>query len=194
MNDMNIKKNYLSLCLFIIVGVTLVTPLAAQQYSIKDKWNIKIGYSGYPCLGQSMGDENAISPTIHANINYGILNFLEVGGYLGYTSIITTSAPTGGNFVGTGKANVLFYGIKSNVHLLPFFLKSEKFRFDLYVSGKCGGFYRSTSENESPVRGHTIDYGIFAGAAFYPGEHWGIFGEYGIGNYSNYLVGLSFKF
>ena len=173
--------------------LAVATSSNAQAYSIKNRLNVKVGYAGYPYLGQNIDNANAFSPVFNLDANYGVLNFLEVGGYLGYSLIKTTSGSSEG-YVNTGKANVLFYGIRSSIQLLPFFLKSEKFRFDLYLSGKCGGFYRLTDANEYPARGNTLDYGLYGGAIFYPGEHWGLFGEYGLGNYVNHQYGLSFKF
>jgi len=191
---MDLKKKILNLCLSVVALVTLSAPATAQHYSIKDRWIIKIGYSSYPDLGQSLGNEKSVSPTFHIESNYGLLDFLEIGGYMGYSSIKTTSSIMSGGFNKLNNTNVIFYGVKPNLHFLPFLIKSEKFRFDLYVSGKFGGFYRFSGEDEFPTRGHTFDYGIYLGGAFYFGEHWGLFGEYGIGNYASHLFGLGFKF
>lgn len=187
------KKNALGLCLIIVFALSLSVPVKAQQYSIKDRWNVKLGYSGYPCLGINFDYEKEITPTFQAEVNYGILNFLEAGVYTGYCSIKINSDITD-MYSNTLKANTLFYGVNANIHLLPFLLKKERFRIDFYVSGKYGGFFRFAETDSSPKRGNTLDYGLYAGTAFYPGEHWGLYGEYGLGNYTNYRFGLSFKF
>ncbi|MFA9392191.1 MAG: hypothetical protein ACERKD_20435 [Prolixibacteraceae bacterium] len=92
------------------------------------------------------------------------------------------------------KANALFCGVNANLHLLPFLVQQKNFRFDVYATGKLGGFYLFTEEGMFPEKGHEWDYGLYAGAAFYFGRHWGCFGEYGIGKYTNSRFGLSIKF
>jgi hypothetical protein len=126
--------------------------------------------------------------------NYGILDFLEVGAYTGYSSITTVMSESDSTARYVSGISIIFYGISTNIHLMPFLVKSEKFRIDLYVSSKLGGFYRCSSEDMYPKRGHVFDYGVYAGTAFYLGKHWGFFGEYGLGNYTSHRVGLSFKF
>lgn len=137
------------------------------------------------------------SPVFQCEVNYGVLNFLEVGLYGGNGRIKTeeiTSIENDFSYSGIGRANALFYGLNANIHLLPFIIKAEKFRFDIYLSGKMGGLYYLTEQNIYPAPGHVFDYGIYVGSAFYLGQHWGIFGEYGLGNHAKYRVGLSFKF
>jgi hypothetical protein len=165
----------------------------AQSYSIKDRMNWKVAYSSYPILGIHFSGRT-FTPTFQTEVNYGVLNFLEVGAYTGYCSIKTSPKTSDPGFISSIDANTFFYGLNANVHLLPFLLKTEKFRIDLYASGKCGGFYRASAENMWPERGHTLDYGLYAGTAFYLGEHFGLFGEYGLGNTTNHRFGLSFKF
>ena len=191
---MNISKRILRLSLCLIIAFSFSISVKAQQFSIKDRWNVKLAYSSYPNLGKDFGDKDDISPVFFIEGNYGVLNFLEIGGYTGYCSIKTVSNSISENFTSIENANTLFYGLNANVHLLPFLIKREKFRLDVYASIKCGGFYRSSSENMYPERGHTLDLGAYAGGAFYLGEHWGIFGEYGFGNKTNLRYGLSFKF
>ncbi|MCF8357638.1 MAG: hypothetical protein K9H26_02695 [Prolixibacteraceae bacterium] len=188
MNKNVSKKNPL----FVIVLISFTTSISAQNYSIKDRWNMNLGYSGYSQLGA--GDIKEIIPTFQAGVNYGILKFIEIGLYTGYGSINTISEKIPDGYFSYTRANTVFYGINSNFHLLPFIIKSEKFRFDVYLSGKLGGFYRFSDENMLPARGHNWDYGVYVCLAFYPGKHWGFFGEYGLGNNTSHRVGLSFKF
>jgi hypothetical protein len=154
---MNYKKNALSLCFSVVSMFIVLSPVAAQQYSIKDRWNVKFGYSTYPDLGQSFGNAKSMSPSFIIESNYGLLDFLEIGGYMGYSSIETSSSIMNSGFFNVNHRNVIFYGLKPNFHFLPFLIRSEKFRFDLYLSGKFGGFYRFSEEKEYPPRGHTYD-------------------------------------
>ena len=180
----------------VIITLAIFTTLPSNaQYSINGRWNIKAHYSAYNNIGLSYNESS--SPVFQCEVNYGVLNFLEVGLYGGNGRIKTEeifSIENDFSYSGGGRANALFYGLNANIHLLPFIIKAEKFRFDIYLSGKMGGLYYLTKENIYPAPGHVFDYGFYAGSAFYLGQHWGIFGEYGFGNHVKYRVGLSFKF
>ncbi|HPR33614.1 MAG TPA: hypothetical protein PLK12_16050 [Prolixibacteraceae bacterium] len=192
----------LTISILIVSTVLMGKTTHAQQYSIKDRWNIKTDYGFYPDLGYNFGFSNDFTPVVQVEANYGVLDFMEVGVYSGFTQV------TAGVFIyddpdsisawGFGSdAPIIFYGVTTNIHLFPFILKSEKFRIDFYVSGKLGGFYifsEETGDFTEPERGNRFDYGVYGGLSFYIGEHWGIYGEYGYGNYCNSRVGLTFKF
>jgi hypothetical protein len=195
-------KKLLTISLLIISTVLITETVHAQQYSIKDRWNIKTNYGFYPNLGIFNPYENIYSHVFQLEANYGFLNFLEVGLYSGYTqvdaAIFTIIDENSAEAKNTAhNAPVFFYGLTTNIHLLPFILKREKFRVDFYLSGKLGGFYINSKlggDFTVPERGNSFDYGVYGGLAFYIGEHWGIYGEYGVGNYCNSRVGLTFKF
>lgn len=194
---------------FIIITVIIFTfflsekKVFCQNDVAPDKWNCKIGYSQYSFLGtkKAIQENTTYTPVLKAQFNYAFLKYLDAGFYTGYTSIksetepviISETPPIGyeGYIV---NSDVLFYGINANFHIIPLIFNKKTYPFDIYISGKYGGFYMFTEKNGYPERGHTPDYGIYAGAAFYLGKHFGIFGEYGFGNYSDYQFGLSFKF
>jgi hypothetical protein len=172
----------------------------AQKYSIKDRWNIKANYKSYPTLGYSEIRE-AYTPTYNLEANYGILRFLETGIYTGFAQtksrIINEILEDDWLDVTHKKAPVMFYGITTNIHLFPFFIKKENFWIDIYLSGKLGGFFIFSEESgihTSPERKNTFEYGYFGGLSLYLGKHWGIYGEYGKSNFIKSRMGLSFKF
>lgn len=194
-NKATLKKNILVFCLMLAATILGAAPLRAQQYSIKDRWTVKLDYSKYQPLGFTWQNSD-FTPSFQTELNYGIYNYIELGSYFGFGTLKTTGqietiGDSSTSYSFTKKANALFYGVNTNVHLLPFLIKSEKFRFDLYASGKLGGFYRFSEEGMYPGRGHVLDCGIYLGAAFYLGRYVGVFGEYGIGNYTNHRWGLS---
>lgn len=174
---------------------------AQEKYSIKDRWNIKTNYCFYPNLGMKAPWESDRTNVFQAEANYGVLNFMEVGLYSGYAQVNSHSMyPINDKeafFSEKSNTPVLLYGVNTNVHLFPFFVKSEKFRIDFYLSGKLGGYYIYSNKDADytiPERGYNIDYGIYSGLSIYLGEHWGVNGEYGLGKYCNSRVGLTFKF
>ncbi|MDA3930505.1 MAG: hypothetical protein PF541_16270 [Prolixibacteraceae bacterium] len=190
----NLKRSILALTLIITFLIKSSDTVKAQQYTIKDRFNVKLAYSKYPQLGFTWHGSDEITPSFQTELNYGLLNYMEIGPYVGYGTFKANDISSTGNYGAILKSNALFYGMNTNVHFFPFLVKSENFRFDLYLSGKLGGFYRLTEEGMFPERGHEWDYGVYAGAAFYFSRHWGIYGEYGYGNYTNARFGLSFKF
>jgi hypothetical protein len=188
-------------CMLVLVIIAIASIGYAQQYSIKERWNVKTGYGFYPNLGTITFFQGNISHVIPIEINYGLFKFMEIGLYSGYTNIYTVSylKIDEDNIDGkTAKADVLFYGINANFHVLPFIVKKENFWLDLYLSGKFGGLYTFTEEwghHSIPARGNRMDYGIYGGLAIYLGKHVGFFGEYGLlSNYSKGRAGISLKF
>jgi hypothetical protein len=203
---MRIKFRIKIVVLFVIIGVFSVTDLLAQYSYINKRWNIKLGYARY-YAGNHVGrhfyifdDGNTGNYRIEAN--YGTLNFIESGAYFGYSKftylreIVPDSFNTGGYSVEDN--NTFFYGIGINLHILPFLIKADDFRFDLYLTAKLGGFY-FTKPTDYSIYGHPIELLFGGGLSFYPGKHIGLFMEYCYGKYpygdkTNLRYGLTFKF
>jgi len=146
-----------------------------QNFYIKDRINIKVGVSIYPPL---LHNEKPVN--IRIEMNYGFSRFLEAGAYLGYSKFY--AYPFNG---GNGYAPTPFYGVNSNLHILPLFVKQEDFRFDFYLTGKLGGNYYFTPDKKwRPARGHRTEYGIGLGLSFYLFKNLGLFTEYSLGRFS----------
>jgi hypothetical protein len=167
-----------------------------ENYSIKDRWNIRLGYSQYP-----KEYLNRVPKNFRAEINYGLFNFLEIGAYLGYSQHKTIEYSTNSNtdsvsyFITVIKdAAAPSYGVSTSLHVLPFILKRNDFWIDLYLTGKYGGYCILSKEGYYPKRKNNPDYGIYGGLAIYPFKHLGLFTEYGFGNKTDLRFGLSVKF
>lgn len=174
-----------------------------QNEVTPDKWNCKIGYSQYGFLGTlaAIQDNKTFTPVFKAQFNYIFLKYLDAGLYSGYTVIksetepvIISETPPIAYECSIVNSNVLFYGLNANFHIIPLLFSNKTYPFDIYVSGKYGGFYKYTEKNGYPERGHTPDYGIFIGASINLGKHFGLFGEYGYGNNTNFYCGVNIKF
>jgi hypothetical protein len=183
-----------NLLIFLAFTFLLIQPEVFSQSSyIKDRWNFQVGY-----IPDSRKEVSPKANQFRASVNYGILNYLEVGGYLGISDFIQFSLPPA---TGMRDSHAPVYGINANAHLLPFLVKKDDFRFDLYLTTKFGGFYCSGSETES-FQGAFWQYFIGGGLAFYPMKHIGVFAEYGYENRAIYnglshnilQVGISLKF
>ena len=182
------KINILKIGLTLLLSVFLLLPALASSSYIKNRWSIKAGYSkSFPATIQQI---SSYWPLVKTEVNYGINNFIEIGGGLGYSpSIVINDKKSSQTY--SQRSNIFIYGLNVNFHLLPLVVKSKDFRIDLYSSGKIGGYFTNL-KSKSNYTG--VDYGIYAGAAFYFSKHLGIFGEYGFGNKTNLRYGLSFKF
>jgi len=135
--------------LIFFVSLFLFLPFSrAQNYSIKNRWNTKLSLSfnrtNEPNNGYFMEIDGVPLHPIQARLNaraecnYGVLNWLELGSYLGYIRykhafldftkpMITRFAPT--------------FGINANVHLLPFWVKNKNSGWELYLTAEYGGTY-----------------------------------------------------
>lgn len=172
-------------------------PSGVRNDYLKGRWNIKAGYADYPGwpferLGSrmSMGD-------IKVEANYGLLNFLEIGGYLGVGKIYIWNGKNPPEMV-FRKINLPEFGLSVNLQLLPLIIKSADFRFDLYLLGRYGGAWNSAPEGFAPAGGLKFQYQHGAGLAFYLSKHVGIFSEYSFEamdiKHSNLRYGLIVKF
>jgi hypothetical protein len=169
------KKKAIILLTACICSISAFT----QDSYFKDRWNFKLGGSTGPLYNRNVNK----TPQIRAEANYGILNYLEVGGYLGISnywkySDVHLDTISGQYQFSSGNAFVPFYGVNANFHLFPFLIKKDDFRFDLYLAGKAGGYYLFGSKNDW-YHGAEWQFFLGGGLAFYPWKHFGIYTEYG---------------
>jgi hypothetical protein len=155
---------------------------SSQNTYIKNRWNIKLAYQNEQTPLSSGINNDINAKGFNLAVNYGAFNNFEFGVNFGYSANLDYDF------------NTINYSINSNYHILPYFIKTEDFRLDAYLTGDLGGI----SAEFSNYKTRQMTYGIGAGAAFYPLKHIGIFGEYRFGKYyvsnSKYNVGLSIKF
>lgn len=157
--------------------------LASKVSGIKDRWNIKAGYS--LSLGPSAKYDPYKIKKYNLEVNYGFLENVEGGIYGGYSAIHLFEQISPAGTRGYTRSG-FFYGINCNYHLLPYVIKKNDLRFDLYVTGKLGGVtIVSTKSYEEHCLG--------GGAAVYLFEHLGFFGEYTYGKFYNKPPGNIFN-
>jgi hypothetical protein len=147
--------------------------LPSKVSGIKDRWNIKAGYSFQ--AGPSVKYDPYKVRKYNLELNYGFLENVEAGIYGGYSAIqlFEQISPHGTRGY---RRDGFFYGVNCNYHLLPNVIKKDDLRFDMYVTGKLGGVtIKSTKSYEEHCLG--------GGAAIYLFEHLGFFGEYTLGKF-----------
>lgn len=168
-----------------------------QESYIKNRWNYKAGYSRYR-TNTSINNKAITVGNYRIEANYGILDLIETGVYLGYSKFETLKIDWSDSTIYNKNCPALFYGVNCNIHLLPLLVKENDFRFDLYLTGKLGGLYISSPKGYYP-QGHDAEYGLGGGVSFYIWKHLGVYAEYSYGkyffkDYSKFRYGLTMKF
>jgi len=169
----------------------------AQDSYIKNRWNIKVGYASYPGhLVSSHGIKHTFA-NYRIETNYGLFNFLEVGGHIGYSQY-SALLPIVGQGLIYKNMNVPYFGLNVNFHPLGFLINKRDFRLDFYLFGRYGGFYYATPEDYVPPKGFYSEIRHGTGLSFYVTKHIGLYAE---GSFSkletdlwNIRGGVTFKF
>jgi hypothetical protein len=134
---------------FVIVFLLFAFGIEGQTLSVKGRWNVKAGYSHHKTQNTKSPDDDRLYFTIHPQYrleaNYGVLDWLEAGIYIGLMSYNYWSV-----VVEDGESVVLFpekktysptFGVNANIHILPFFVKNPNCIWDFYVPVRYGGTY-----------------------------------------------------
>ena len=113
----------------IIFIIAVIGSVSAQDSYIKNRWNIKLGYSRYEQSEHVLLDDKVNN--FRLETNYGINNYIEIGGWLGYGFCSEWTVNYWDEFYGGScssykNASALLYGINTNFHLLPFLIKKKK--------------------------------------------------------------------
>jgi len=126
--------------IFFVFLFMLHCSVLSQNYSIKNRLNTKLSLSFNRTNEYNDAirhwDDRGRHPlkarlNARAECNYGVLNWLELGGYLGYVRYST----------GVSSKFAPDFGVNVNVHLLPFFVENKDNRWELYFTAKYGGAY-----------------------------------------------------
>jgi hypothetical protein len=151
---------------------------------IKDRWNIKAGYS-FLLTGNHISFDPFKHKRYNFELNHGFLKNIEGGIYGGYSSIkLLEISGTSGRW---HTRDAFFYGLNCNFHLLPYLIKKDDLRLDLYITGKIGAI---TIERFKSFEEHCLG----GGATVYLWKHLGIFGEYNVGKFSKKPVNSGSNF
>jgi hypothetical protein len=191
------------LILLLLLTATL-NHLSAQNSHIKDRLTIKIGYQHYPWMGNdgngAMRIPKNFYPALYVEANYRLYKFWEAGLDLGgslYERVDYSGMGVGPRpyLCDVALKPMITYGINSKLKLLPLFFKRNFSFLDIYVSSKLGGIYFvDRIESRYARKLSQLDYGVYGGVAVRPFKRWGLYYEYGFGNYVKWKTGVSLKF
>lgn len=202
------KKNFIFIGLLAMM-FSFSLSLYSQEYSVKNRWNIKASYSLYR-MGEKWDvvwdegiefDFTGHKMNCRLEGNYGLLDWMEVGVYGGFQKYnFLRSADK--NEMGTldyvvGNAYAPTFGVNLHIHILPLFVKNEKSRWELYVTAKYGGCYFSkwgktdygALSSDEPYTELNVDryrheYGLGVGGGVYFWNLVGIYAEASFGQFS----------
>ena len=170
-----------SLTLILLFTLLVGTNLHSQESYIKNRWTLKLAYANYQINISNGAWKYETTGNYQLEADYGFLNFLEAGVFGGYSSWLM------------GNESLYTYGANFNVHILPFIIKTENFRFDAYLTGKVGGSIHRYEPYILPgyeaynlpkiAHRNMLEYGVGLGGAFYLFKHFGVFAEYSFGKY-----------
>jgi len=192
---MKTNKQVKNVTILLVLGMIAGINTSGQESYIKHRWNFKVGYARYKAgFKYNLQEEQTTIANYRLEANYGVLNYLETGIYLGYSGYKVSK-------ISSDIYHTPFYGMNINFHVLPFFIKKDHFRFDAYLTGKFGGLYLT----QYGYNIHKIEYALGGGLCLYPWKHFGVYTEYCYGNYlyedafnsndhTKFRYGLTLKF
>jgi len=136
--------------LFIFALFLFSFHLAGQTLSVKGRWNIKAGYSLYKLTTvtdrllefdwDKTSEMYKRKWNVRVEVNYGVFKWLEAGIYIGLMGYEYMPPPYG-YLPNYPDAVAPTFGVNVNFHILPFFVKNPKCKWDFYVPLKYGGNY-----------------------------------------------------
>lgn len=182
----------------ILMASFAVTTLA-QDHNVKDRLRFSLSTDQLPSFKSYSSFNNRED---RLQTTYGVFKYLEVGGFVGHTSLYNSLKSDLGNSTWTSsrvKTHGISYGATANFHPLPLLFDTKGLKLDLYLSGKVGAMTYPASD-EYMVNGTYLFVQTHVGLAYYFTKRWGVFGEYGYNFYRNdyrfvtYRYGLTFKF
>ncbi len=177
--------------LLLLLSLLVSINTFAQTNSVLGRFSTKLGFAM-----SNSGVFYRKLPNIRLEGNYGLARVFEVGAYTGFGFYIHEMKEQGepGGSVESFGYSALNYGVNANFHILPLLIKEKALRFDLYMSGKVGGVSPIGEYGFPAPDKFNPDYGIYGGVAYYFGSHFGLYGEFGYGNYTRARYGLAIKF
>lgn len=200
------KSLRITITLFLIIICTIDS--MGQGYTIKDRWNIKVGYSFYTTdiLFGGISEipylevyKRVISPYIRIEGNYAPKRCWEFGLYIGFLPYDVSkvlgfaSKEEYDNYSGPyktkdSKALAVGFGLNANFHILPLFVEKENCRWDFYINAKYGGIIPTRASYPYVVNGdyaqrYNHEYGIGIGGGIYFWNLVGFYAEVSFGQY-----------
>lgn len=201
---MKIKKlwfSFFAISFIILQSFSLKCQTTNDYFTVKNRWTVKASVARYKTafyknVFAHVGDKffqttNRKMVNFKVEANYGISKFVEVGllaGFQHYEYVDESIFETDGDFFEykNKRSFAPLFGVNANFHILPFFVKSNTCRWDLYLTTKYAGCYLPHLEwdvSDSPYSKYRQEYGLGLGIGYYFKNIVGIFVEGSVGQY-----------
>lgn len=151
-------KSIIKRTIFAILSLLVLSSAQSQTLSVKDRWNIKLGYSLYKTTNltsklftirdDDWGMKFKKKSNVRFELNYGVLKWLEVGGYIAFMNyeyvtreMLWNEPMFQSSWPNYPDAIAPTFGVNANIHILPLFVKNQKCKWDFYIPVRYGGCY-----------------------------------------------------
>ena len=172
-------KRHLSFSIFIF----LVAICQAQESP--ERFKVKTGVSLHK---SSLWVETLAHVAGRLSINYVATKNVEVGVYGAYSTYKSS-------YYLTWDSPLVTYGMELNYHFFSQIQKTRAHSWDLYISGKLGGYYAFYPETmPGVIQKNRLDYGAYFGLGYSFSNYLTPYFEIGYGELCLMELGLSFTF
>ena len=195
---MSCKKSiffFVFLTVLMLYSNSIYSQTNNYNYSVKNRWTVKASVSRYKtaCMSEVIAfvGDNFLSMmqqrkmvNFKVEANYGVNKFIETGIFVGFQHYEWCKDYY--SFDTPSKSFAPLLGVNLNFHILPFFVKSEKCHWDLYLTTKYGGCYLPHKEIDIPdfeCSKYRQEYGLGLGVSYYIRNIVGFFAEGSVGQF-----------
>lgn len=169
----------------ILFSILLFLVSISQAQENPERFKIKTGVSLHR---STLWVETFAHVAGRLSFNYFATKNIEVGVYGAYSTYKST-------YYLTWDTPLATYGMELNYHFFSHFQKKKERSWDLYISGKFGGYYAFFPEAMPGVtRKHRLDYGAYLGLGYSFSNYLAPYIEIGYGELCIMELGLSFTF
>lgn len=184
----------------IMVLLTCVFSVSLLGQSKLNNVDVKVYYS--PLVYSKFDSKVFYDNIFGLNPNYKISKMWDIGIYGGFSRIEVLirsqiqphTDEYYSSVVYVGKRTVALFGVNANFHLLPLFTDAENLRYDVYATGKIGGFYVNATNTTFYKHGFTPEYSMGVGLSIRLWKHFGVFTEYDYGKFISYNIYHRWRF
>lgn len=126
------------------------------------------------------------------DLNYKLSEKVDIGLYSAYSKTLQPEKPLGSIGYVFTSANTFYYGINTEIHLIPLLTGVSNSKIDIYTILKAGivsKFWHPTEvgvyDSNEWLTKTGFEFGIGVGVAYMITKKIGVFTEYNVGNYFN---------
>lgn len=198
------KSKSTTLFLLLVYSGVILAQATDKNQTLLSKFSVKLSYSNntskqiipiYNSQSFVLGEQNYDKNSQYGvDVMYRINNVISTGLYLGYSkgTYVKNKVELSNSNTMTSVidcfGNSFFYGIKSEVNILPLFLKDREIRLNLYCPIQMGLVSQRVTTvdiNSKKWDNPAYEIGVGMGLSYNFIRNIGVFGEYQLGKFYN---------